>query len=145
MGARRTAFRSYDPGWGEGVGFGGRGACRRMSLSFVTVGGVYRLSMVRHFFGQTSTHALQVQQRSRSMFHSLSGFRTMMASVGQRFAQALQKMHASMSFSMCPRLRGVRWGSFSRDGYNRVAGRVKRFLMIVRDIPKTDIPTAPCS
>jgi hypothetical protein len=101
--------------------------------------------MVRHFFGHTSTQALQVQQRRRSMFHSLSTFRTMIASVGQRFAQALQKMHASMSISMRPRLRSVRWGTFTRVGYSRVAGREKRFRMMVRDIPKTDIPTSPYS
>jgi hypothetical protein len=100
---------------------------------------------VRHFFGQTSTQALQVQQRRRSMFHSLSAFVTTIASVGQRLAQAPQKMQASMSIAILPRLRSLLCGSFMRDGYSRVAGREKRFLTTVRVIPKTDIAISPCS
>jgi hypothetical protein len=86
----------------------GLGACRKTSLSRVAVGGVERVSMTRHFFGHTSTQALQVQQRSLSIVHSLSGLLTTIASVGQRLAQAPQKMQASMSIAMLPLLRAVR-------------------------------------
>ena len=73
------------------------------------------MSIERHFTGQTSTQALQVQQRRRSMFHSFCGLVTMMASVGQRLAQAPQKLHRSMSIAMLPRLRGVRHASFCSE------------------------------
>jgi hypothetical protein len=107
------------------------------------VGAVYRVSIRRHFTGQTSTQALHVQQRRRSMFHSFCGLVTMMASVGQRFAHAPQKMQMSISFSMCPRLADAWCAAFCRAGYSRVAGREKRFLSVMRVIPKTDIPISP--
>jgi len=72
--------------------------------------------MARHFFGHTSTQALQVQQRSLSIVQSLSALVTTMASVGQRFAQALQKMQASMSMTMLPRVRCIRCASRTGRG-----------------------------
>jgi hypothetical protein len=103
------------------------------------------LSIFRHFTGHTSTQALHVQQRRRSIFHSFCVFVTMMASVGQRRTQPPQKMQVSMSISMRPLLRGVRQGSFPRPGYTRVEGGEKRFLITVRVMAKTDISTSPCS
>ena len=84
---------------------------RKESLSRVAVGGVERVSIVRHFFGHTSTHALHVQQRILSIVQSFSAFVTTMASVGHRFTQAPQKMHSLMSMAMLPLLRLVLCGS----------------------------------
>jgi hypothetical protein len=79
------------------------------------------------------------------MVHSFADLVTTIASVGQRLAQAPQKMHASMSIAILPRLRSLLYGSFILEGYSRVAGREKRFRRTVRVMPKTDIPTSPYS
>lgn len=101
--------------------------------------------MARHFLGHTSTQALQVQQRSLSIVQSFSALVTTMASVGQRLAQAPQKMQESMSIAMLPRLRSILCASRTGRGYRLVAGREKRFRITVRVMPKTDISTSPCS
>ena len=93
--------------------------------------------MVRHFTGQTSTQALQEQQRSRSMVHSRAGLLTTMASVGHRFWQSMQNVQVSMSMAMLPLDLSAWCGTFSLVGYSRVAGRERRFLRVVRVILKT--------
>lgn len=98
-----------------------------VSITLNVSGVVYACSMVRHFFGQTSTQHPHWMHCILSIIHFLLFLSTVMQLVGHFFIQMPHKMQSSSTIPMCPRVLSCH--TLGTTGYMRVAGFLNRLFI----------------
>ena len=128
--ASRSFFRPSPPAGAAppaaGAAFGAAAGNWNLSVTFSVFGVVYSGFMVRHFFGQFSTHELHWMHCILWISQVRASLSTVIALAGHFFWQIPQAIQELTSISTCPLVTGVH--SLGTTGYMRVAGFLNKLL-----------------
>lgn len=123
-----------------GAAFGASGILN-VSVTFSVPGVVYSGFIVRHFFGQLSTHAPHCMHCILWISQVLASLFTVMAFAGHFLWQMPHVMHDVTSISTCPLVLSCH--SLATTGYIRVAGFLNKLPSTTLPILNVAISRAP--